>query len=543
MERRLIIIGPPGTGKTTALRRHAEEEFERGLRPWELQGHTFTRTARREMLRKFHEKFGFRAKDLPWFRTIHSTCFWLLGGKAVLGDRIVDGAKLREFGRKFGYEFSDPDALDEEEEAIDLMLQTIGDWYLFYHHWWRNSLYPSWEAGLRDFERRQELPPEWSRRGLERCIERYEGWKAENGYRDFSDLLLEVLRRRLAPEGVKVLLVDECQDLSPLQFKVVSLWEQGVERSYYAGDPDQSVFSFQAANPSLFLSLEGEIEFLRRSHRVPREPRDLAMRVIRPNKTRYHEEWLPRDAEGWILERVNPHRLPFDEWIREGKEVFILHRTRWLCSEFASFLLHEGLPFTSMRGKWCPWERKEGRVVCILKKLLDGATITLGELWTMVEGKFITKPFLRHGAKAGIKRKAGENPSLKLDKGKLRDLGFTDAFFSLFNDREFMEILRIPAEEKTYFRTGLRKYNWGILEKYTMRELEKREGKIGNGTIHSSKGRECDITVVNPTLTRRTYEALWNDPEEERRIMYVAVTRCYEGTVILSPGDARYFQL
>jgi len=537
---RVIIVGPPGTGKTTRLRQYAEEEFKRGLQPDELQAHTFTRTARRKLLKAFYEKFRYKPKDLPWVKTIHSCCYHLLGGKSVLEDLIVDYHKLKEFEKQFGYEISASEARseEEEEEMVELMLQTIDDWYLFFHNWWRNCLYPSWEEGLFHFTRQQQLPEEWAFSGLVKFIERYEKWKNEHGYYDYTDLLLEVLRRRLAPD-VRVLLVDESQDLSPLQFKVVQMWEEGVERSYFAGDHAQAIFSFNGANPDLFLNLKGKLDYLRQSWRVPREPHRIAMEIIKRGGRFYKEPWLPKDAEGWAR-KLFPETLPLEQWVKEEKEVFLLHRTRYLTNEFADYLLKEGIPFSSMRGKWCPWETNEGRVVWIMRKLLEGAEISIEELNQMVK-KYITKPFLKHGAKADIERRCEDNPKLVLDKSKLSEFGFTDAFFSLFNKREFLEIPRLSSEEKNFFKVSLRKFGWELLEKYTVREIEKTAPKLYNGTIHSSKGEECDITVVNTSLTKRTLDALYDNPEEEYRTFYVATTRCREGAVILITDARRSF--
>ena len=535
-EDRILIVGPPGTGKTRTLEGHSEEEIARGVKPQEILAITFTRAARQEFLGRLKHRFGFSSKDLPWVRTIHSTCYLLLGGREVLGGRIVDGKKLAEFEKLTGYAFSEREEINPEDYEIpEAMLATLGDWYLHFHDWWRNLCYRDPESALRDFERTHDLPPEWSNKEALRFIERYEAWKNREGLYDFTDLLVEVWQRKLCPEGIRVFFHDEAMDVSPLQFRVARMWEEQAERSYYAFDPDQSIYGFQGADPSLVLGLKGKIEFLSQSKRVPRKPRDLALKIIKHNKIRYHADWEPASEGGFVEFDAEKHDLPFEEWVKAGKRVFVLHRTRWLASRFADFLSELGIPFGSLRRRESPLEKGSREAVRIMHKLCAGEGVPLPELVKVIEKYIPSKPYMDHGAKSALPVLAEKEPDLIVDKdrAKLRKLGFTEAFMSRLNEEDFWEVLKIPDEEKEYFRNCVKKYGWEILED---------EPKILNGTIHSAKGRECDIVVINPNITKRPYEALFSDPEPERRVWYVAATRCREGIVLLQPESTRYFE-
>ena len=109
-----VIIGPPGTGKTTKLLSLVESHLNSGVLPQHIGYLAFTRKAAEEAKERAYEKFKYDEKDLPYFRTIHSLCFKQLGlrrGDVMthshyreLGDMLgleVQGGKLEE-GQMFG---------------------------------------------------------------------------------------------------------------------------------------------------------------------------------------------------------------------------------------------------------------------------------------------------------------------------------------------------------------------------------------------------------------------------------------------------------
>lgn len=67
-----IVLGPPGTGKTTTLLNEVEKEMRSGVPPEHIGYVTFTRKGAGEAIDRAAKKFGFEADRMPYFRTLHS---------------------------------------------------------------------------------------------------------------------------------------------------------------------------------------------------------------------------------------------------------------------------------------------------------------------------------------------------------------------------------------------------------------------------------------------------------------------------------------
>ena len=68
----------------------------------------------------------------------------------------------------------------------------------------------------------------------------------------------------------KLSMLDEAQDLSPLQWDIAHAIDAKSERMYCAGDDDQAIYKWSEADVEHFINLPGGSEVLEQSFRIPR---------------------------------------------------------------------------------------------------------------------------------------------------------------------------------------------------------------------------------------------------------------------------------
>ena len=93
-----IILGPPGTGKTTTLLNLVDQFIQDGIRPRQIGYFSFTKKAATEAATRAADKFGLDIEnDLAFFRTLHSYAFNQLG---MTKEKMMDANDYKEFAYK-----------------------------------------------------------------------------------------------------------------------------------------------------------------------------------------------------------------------------------------------------------------------------------------------------------------------------------------------------------------------------------------------------------------------------------------------------------
>jgi superfamily I DNA/RNA helicase len=70
-----IFLGPPGTGKTTALLETVDQELAHGVPPDRIGFFTFTKRGVEEAISRASQKFSRPRKDFRFFNTLHAMAF------------------------------------------------------------------------------------------------------------------------------------------------------------------------------------------------------------------------------------------------------------------------------------------------------------------------------------------------------------------------------------------------------------------------------------------------------------------------------------
>ena len=227
MPKSVAIFGPPGTGKSTRLIRIVEDLLANqkyNLMPQQIALVSFTKAAAEEMRDRVGQPIH--------CSTVHSLCFSRLG---LTRSQVIDRGTLIEFGKSIGLDISWGNMQDEASEM------TEGDEYVTLYDLARNTLTDP-----------QEIFSQHGKLGTAKTFkyfhESYENYKESYGLTDFVDMLANACH--VEPITHRVLIIDEAQDLSPLQWQVIDYWGQSVQLIYQAGDDDQSIFAWGGADPS-----------------------------------------------------------------------------------------------------------------------------------------------------------------------------------------------------------------------------------------------------------------------------------------------------
>lgn len=506
------------------------EFLEAGLHPTEIVYTSFTRAAAREAARRARATFTqFGEDDFPYFATTHSIAFRGLG---LMGHAFTD-KHLKAFGDEHGYQFSCMQG-SMETALPEAMLSEAGDYLEFFDSWRKNCLLYDLDEAYKRFTlaNSASLPSWWGKGVVEVYIEAKNEYKRREGLWDFSDMLLGVLEREFIPLGMRVFLGDEIQDNSPLLQKVHELWAGAADEAYMVGDPNQSIYTFAGADPSLFIDMKCDAtENLRQSWRCAVAVRGLARKVIVRNKVRLaDDDFLPTKNQGEVL-AMPVDLVPWEELASDGRTAFYLLRTRWLVSLAYEQLICAGVPFTTLRGKDSPLQGDLSAVALTMLRLVGTDYVALPAL-AKLASHIPTKPYLKHGAKAELNRRAKEEPNTEVNFKGLPGLGFSGHFFECLNESDFAVPLKAEPAEKAYLHR--------IYQHYGVKAFQKPS--IVLSTQHGVKGMEADVVVISPQYTRLPWESMdsVDGVEAENRLAYTSITRARDKIIILEP-EGRYF--
>lgn len=117
----------------------------------------------------------------------------------------------------------------------------------------------------------------------------YDSRLGELGLRDLDGLMLEALEVDVSGRrGFTCLLVDEFQDINPVQHALIAHWSKAGQSLFVIGDPDQAIYGFRGADADCFARLlsqnpDAQVMRLTRNYRSTPQVLALAARVISKN--------------------------------------------------------------------------------------------------------------------------------------------------------------------------------------------------------------------------------------------------------------------
>jgi len=282
---RYKLFGPPGTGKTTTMI-NTLSSWLRQIPIDEIAFVTFTRAARKEVEDRVKQDPRYKHNNnFPRLKTIHAMCYAELRGVNVMGAK-----ELKEFGKSAGVDLNTGLTLDPLMENEFTFTRSRNQWdkILQAYHLARHKMLDLSEV----------LPIEIPQSAADAFINAFREWKNVQGLSDFTDLLFLYLNFG-HPLPIRRMIIDEAQDLSKLQWKVVDKMSQQCEMVYMAGDDDQAIFNWAGASSEVFLDREvDEFKVLGNSHRLTAQVKEVADKIISRVDRRQEKVFIPRMMMG-----------------------------------------------------------------------------------------------------------------------------------------------------------------------------------------------------------------------------------------------------
>ena len=482
---RTIIPGPPGTGKTHRLMEYLDKELKT-TDPKNILYLAFSRAA----VRAAKE----RAPESVRVCTMHS-----LGSQELKIDtskNLLQNEKWKGF-KNYSKICAD---LSFETQINDSGFPQYKNNHMKVIEYARNK-----KLSLQDSAVELDLHFSVDLWLTEQIYQDLITYKDHTGMVEYSDMISKFVEEDKCPP-LHAVFLDEAQDLSPLQWDMFFYIEKRAQRSYIAGDDDQTIYTFQGADPSIFINLKGTEDPQIKSRRVPKKIHELAESIFPYMSQRLDKKWKPREAEGEVHTDTDFYELDFSKgtW-------FVLTRTNKMLQPLKDHLYNLNIRFDAKQHDLLSEDMLTAYRSWV--RLNKGASIDTKEAENLykfftVKGGQVARGFASGKTLQGLNSVTLEE--LRAEHGLL-----------VTGD---WELLNFPDASKEYIRTILKS------------EDLMKDARIKLSTIHGVKGEEAENVVLFTDLERIIYDSALKDSDPEHRTFFVGITRAKEKIFITNQG-------
>ena len=378
----LLILAGPGSGKTRVIaHRVAHLVKDKRVHPRRILAVTFTNKAAREMRDRVFALIGEDAGRDVSLGTFHAICSRILriDGEAIGIPRTFtiydDSDQISAIKRAL-----DDMGLDPRRVAPRAVLSAI-------------SRAKSELQGPRQFA---ALVGDYFQEVTARVFARYQDTLEQNGALDFDDILLKTVELYQEREDIlekytgrwEYIHIDEFQDTNVAQYVLSKQWASRNRNICVVGDPDQSIYTWRAADIRNILNFEHDypdarVVILDQNYRSTQTILDSAHSVIALNKQRkeknlwtengaggpivVHEAYDEEDEAAFVAEEIK--RLVRDEKLRH-QDIAVMYRTNAQSRPMEEALVRRNMPYRLVGGTRF-YERREVKDLLAYLRLIQ----------------------------------------------------------------------------------------------------------------------------------------------------------------------------
>jgi len=524
-----VVIGPPGTGKTTFILDKIEEYLSNEVNIDEIAFFSFSNKAVDEAKQRASQKFKVPLNQLENFSTLHSFALRQMG---LTREHILSNNDWRNISNELRININvnnDDDIFfnNYDDKYVDLIEKAkrrdipLRDcWAMFAKDIiWHKLEYI--DKGLRDYK---NFGYEKFTNGTNGYLVKDQGPKV-----DFTDLITNYVSGSFY-KAFKVVFFDESQDMSTIQWKMAEKIWRNSEKSYLAMDPNQAIYTWADADVSKAIQVKDEaknIIVLDKSKRVPRKVWEIVNRVEEQIIGYDDIKWSPANRDGSVEFIRGMYHLDMNQgsWL-------IMGRTRTIRDDMEEVMRKKNI-FFRVKLKDSKYRysigSKERNAILTWKDLMRNESNQVPIRLIENLYKCLGKEYVVRGNKKLIAEQRKAFPDKKLSFKDLKDnFGLTVDF-----DTPWTEVMTtINTETKAYLEN---------LE--TRGEDLALEPRVTLSTIHQQKGGEADNVIVSLDIGKMAYEEYRINPISEHRLFYVAFSRAKENLFIITPQSREAYRI
>jgi DNA helicase-2/ATP-dependent DNA helicase PcrA len=569
----LLIVAGAGTGKTSTLTSRIIHLIDDGIQPWKICAITFTNKASMEMADRIldhDQQISHPAgrRNTPYIGTFHSLGAKILRRECRLLSRepnfaifddhdsfdlIKKAVKSISLGKRQD-DNEKPLGSAKKDEAPAFFAQKISEI--------KN------DAFMKD-GRRAQISPEKENQ-VRTVFDAYEAALLRNNAFDFDDLIQKpVLLFKKNPAALKkyqemfdAILVDEWQDINPMQYEFVKLLAGSHRNLSVVGDDEQTIYTWRYADIKTFLNFDKDwegatVHFLEENYRSTATIVNAAQAVVQNNRFRtpktlrtsnpegdriiLFEAWGENEEAAWIARQILNLQFSISK-----ESVGILYRTNAQSRAIEQALIRESIPYRIFGGLKF-YERREVKDAVAALRYAANPKDELSR--ERLEKNFSQRKFAEFQKTIAVAKKPTPAEVLNIFLETFGYFDYLEQNFINANDREEnISGLAVFAAEFKTLADMLEKISLvqstdapsgGTTEARNKRE-ERNDSVVHLSTIHLAKGLEFDSVfiagaaegVLPHIRSMDSDDAL----EEERRLMYVAMTRARKKLFISFSG-------